>query len=189
MKKVFLLGALLSVFATNAFAFNPDPAKFEYIGQKDDGCGMFYEIATAKADGQKGIIVMLQADPKNRTLRYYTDVVIDPETKTIKGGYCKLYDYRGVALEEFAVPDEAVNYKTGDLVDKFYQDLLAKGIVKKPEPKPIPPQPVVIPETKPQPQPVYQEPVSNSWQQGFAGGDEEIVDLSLDADDLTIADF
>lgn len=187
MKKVFVIGALLSVFAGNAFAFNPDPTKFEYIGQKDDGCGLFYEIATAKADGQKGVIVMLQADPKNRTLRYYTDVVIDPEAKTIKTKYCRLYDYRDEPLEEFSLPNEAVSYKTGSLEDKIYQDLLAKGIVKKPEPKPLPPQPVINHE--PEPQPVYHEPVRNNWQQGFAGGEEAIVDLPMDNDDLTIADF
>ena len=91
MKKVVFAFLLIMTFASHAFAFNPDPVKYEYIGQKkSDGNAVFYEIATAKADGQKGVVVMLQADPKNRVLRYYRNVVIDPESMTMRGSYCEV---------------------------------------------------------------------------------------------------
>ena len=157
MKKIYFLLVMAMTLASQAFAFNPDPTRYEYIGQKEfDGVYIFYEIATAKADGQKGVIVALQADPKNRTLRYYKNTVINPEDMTIRAAYCELCDYYGNVLETFNLPPEGVSYKSGDLTDKIYQDLRAKGIVKEPEPVYVPvPRPVPI------------------WGVGLAGGEEK----------------
>ncbi len=157
MKKIMLIFAMAVTLTSQAFAFNPDPTKFEYIGQKaKDEVYYFYEISSAKADGQKGVILALQADPKNRTLRYYRNTVIDPKEMTIRAQSCELRDYSGNVLETFDLPPEGVTYKKGDLTDKMYQDLLAKGIV------PPPPQP------KPRP---YVAPVG--WQVGLSGGEEK----------------
>ena len=155
-------------FTNHVFAFNPDPTRYEYIGQKKaDGVYYFYEIASAKADGQKGVLVILQADSKNRTLRFYRNAVIDPDGMTIRANSCELCDYQGNILETFNLPAEGVSYQKGDLTDKIYQDLLNKGIVKKPvvyvpvpAPMPSSPRPVSIPESKP------------DWRSGLPGGEE-----------------
>ena len=157
MKKILFLFIVAMTLASHAFAFNPDPTKFEYIGQKeDDGAYLFYEIASAKADGQKGVIVMLQVDPQNRTLRYYRNTVIDPKTMTLRAPNCELCDYNGKVLDRFNLPSEETQYKRDDLTDKIYQDLRAKGIV------PPPPPPPVI---------VYKRQAR--WQIGFSGGQEK----------------
>ena len=159
--------------ANHAAAFNPDPTRYEYIGQKKaDGAYYFYEIASAKADGQKGILVVLQADAKNRTLRYYRNAVIDPDSMTIRATYCELCDYQGNILETFNLPNEGVKYQKGDLTDKIYQDLLNKGIVSKPvvydpDPTPVPwpvPEPRRCPIPEPDPKP--------DWRIGLPGGEE-----------------
>ena len=174
MKKLIFICVLAMTFAAQAFAFNPDPTKYEYIGQrKADGSSIFYEIATARSDGQKGVIVLLQADPKNRTVRYYKNVVIDPSAMTIRAGNCELYDYRGNVLETFSLPNEAVNYQSGDLTDKRYKELRAKGIVPPPPPPPVY---------------RYVQPVG--WQAGLSGGEEApIVDLPSVPDNEPIIDI
>ena len=211
MKRLILLVLMLVACCSQAFAFNPDPIRYEYIGRRDlDKSYIFYEIATAKADGQKAMIVLLQADPRNRTLRYYRGVVIDPVAMTISASQCELHDYRGNVLETFPLPNKGVQYLKGDLTDKVYQDLLNKGIVKTPAPVLNPveapivetnPQqiekPVVIQETKPiEKKPVQQEeivelPVYKSvsnWEEGLSGGMEApVVDLPPVED--VIADF
>lgn len=175
MKRLILLVLMLVACCSQAFAFNPNPIRYEYIGRRDvDKSYIFYEIATAKAYGQKAMLVLLQADPRNRTLRYYRGVVIDPVAMTIRASQCELYDYRGNVLETFSLPNKGVQYNKGDLTDKVYQDLLNKGIVSAPVPKPVEevvvkptPQPVVEsverPVVQPTPQPkeeiVYREPV------------------------------
>lgn len=165
MKKIIFIFAMVIVFANHAFAFNPDPTRYEYIGQKKaDGAYYFYEIASAKADGQKGVLVVLQADVKNRTLRYYRNAVIDPDSMTIRATYCEAYDYHGNVLETFNLPAKGVSYQKGDLTDKIYQDLLNKGIVQKPvvynPPHPNP----VTPKTEPDSGP--------DWTIGLPGGEE-----------------
>lgn len=133
MKRIIFILVMAMTLAGQAFAFNPDPTRYEYIGQKKlDGAYYFYEIASARADGQKGVLMLLQADPKNRTLRYYRNTVIDPDAMTIRATYCELRDYYGNVLETFNLPPEGVKYQAGDLTDKIYQDLLNKGIVRKP---------------------------------------------------------
>jgi hypothetical protein len=133
MKKIIFILVMAMTLAGQAFAFNPDPTRYEYIGQKKlDDAYYFYEIASARADGQKGVLMLLQADPKNRTLRYYRNTVIDPDAMTIRATYCELRDYYGNVLETFNLPPEGVKYQKGDLTDKIYQDLLNKGIVRKP---------------------------------------------------------
>lgn len=170
MKKIIFILAIVMTFANHAFSFNPDPTRYEYIGQKKlDGVYYFYEIASAKADGQKGVLVILQADSKNRTLRYYRNTVIDPDSMIIRATYCELCDYYGNILETFNLPAEGIKYQKGDLTDKIYQDLLNKGIVSKPvvyypDPVPVPvPRPVPpIPEPNPEP----------DWRIGLPGGEE-----------------
>lgn len=176
MKKVILMSLFLLTIISNAYAFNPDPAKYEYIAQNKDGCGIFYEIASAKADGQKAVLLMLQADPKNRVLRYYKNTVIDPETMTMKSSSCEIRDYSdSMVLESFNLPDESVSYKADDINDKIYKDMLAKGIVHKPEP--------VVTEAPPAPAPapVYTpEPVKGTWREGVTNGEEDIIDFGSD---------
>lgn len=167
MKKILFIFIMAMTLASQAFAFNPDPTKFEYIGQKaSDEVYYFYEIASAKADGQKGVIVALQADPKNRTLRFYRNTVIDPATMTIRSTYCELCDYQGNVLETFNLPSEGVQYQSGDLTDKIYQDLRAKGIVPPP-----PPPPIIRPK----------KPIG--WEIGLPGGEEK------PAEDIPIPTF
>ena len=185
MKKIIFALVMIMTVASQAFAFNPDPMRYEYIGQKkSDGVYYFYEITSAKGNGKKGIIVALQADPKNRTLRYYRNTVIDPDTMTIRASYCELCDYNGNILETFNLPDEGATYKKGDLTDKIYQDLVAKGIVYVP-PAYVPP--VYVPPT-----PVStisastfsQTSVSKGdWKEGLTGGEEIILDLQSVSDD------
>ncbi len=185
MKKFILICVCLLTIAGNAYAFNPDPARYEYIAQNTDGCGIFYEISTAKADGQKANVVILQADPKNRVLRYYKNTIIDPETMTIQSSYCEIRDYSDtIVLESFNLPNESISYKTDSITDKVYQDMLAKGIVHKPEPVPAPV------EAAPAPAPVYvEEPVKGTWREGVTSGEEVIIDLESNADDDVIIDF
>jgi len=162
MKKVVFAFLLIMTFASHAFAFNPDPVKYEYIGQKkSDGNAVFYEIATAKADGQKGVVVMLQADPKNRVLRYYRNVVIDPESMTMRGSYCEVRNYKGQVLESFNLPADPIKYEENDLTDKIYKDLRTKGIIQEPKPVYVP---------------IYVSP-PKIWQVSMSGGTEVIVDL------------
>lgn len=185
MKKIFFVLVMAMTVASQAFAFNPDPLRYEYIGQKkSDGVYYFYEIASAKGNGRKGIVVALQADPKNRTLRYYRNTVIDPDTMTIRASYCELCDYNGNVLETFNLPNEGAKYREGDLTDKIYQDLRAKGIVYVP-PAYVPP--VYVPPT-----PVSTVPISSSsqtsspkgvWKEGLSGGEEIILDLPSASDD------
>lgn len=207
MKRLILLVLMLVACCSQAFAFNPDPIRYEYIGRRDvDKSYIFYEIATAKADGQKAMLVLLQADPRNRTLRYYRGVVIDPVAMTIRASQCELYDYRGNVLETFPLPNKGVQYNKGDLTDKVYQDLLNKGIVSAPVPKPV--EEIVVRPT-PQPvgdrEPVREEPVQQeqqevvqlpdyksasvaNWEEGLSGGAEApIVELPPVED--VIADF
>lgn len=177
MKKILFIFIMAMTLASQAFAFNPDPTKFEYIGQKAlDEVYIFYEIASARADGQKGVIVFLQADPKNRTLRFYRNTVIDPETMTIRSAYCELCDYQGNVLETFNLPSKGVQYQSGDLTDKIYQDLRAKGIV------PPPPQPIIDD---------YRPPTG--WGIGISGGKEkpaeEISIPTFTASDIPIPIF
>ena len=207
MKRLIFLVLMLVACCSQAFAFNPDPIRYEYIGRRDvDKSYIFYEIATAKADGQKAMLVLLQADPRNRTLRYYRGVVIDPVAMTIRASQCELYDYRGNVLETFPLPNKGVQYNKGDLTDKVYQDLLNKGIVSAPVPKPV--EEIVVRPT-PQPvgdrEPVREEPVQQeqqevvqlpdyksasvaNWEEGLSGGAEApIVELPPVED--VIADF
>jgi len=135
MRRLFLLVLFIMAFAGQAFAFTPDPTKYEFIGMKqDNGCGIFYEIASARAEGQKGVVVILQADPKNRTLRYYSNVIIDPDTMTARASSCELKDYKNNLLEKFTVPNYPISYTNGDILGTIYQDLLARGIVYTPKP-------------------------------------------------------
>lgn len=188
MKKILLICLFLLSVSFQAMAFNPDPSRYEFIGMKSDGCAIFYEIPSAKADGQKAIILMLQVDPKNRIMRYYRDVVIDPEAMTIKSTYCELKDYSNLnLLDSFALPNETVGYTKGSLTDKIYQDLLNKGIVHKPAPVVAPTPQQVQQYVAPQPEPSTYS--SATWQEGFAGGEEVIVNLDIDDDDSVIADF
>lgn len=187
MKKILFMCLFLLSVSFQAMAFNPDPSKYEFIGMKSDGCAIFYEIPSAKADGQKAIILMLQVDSKNRIMRYYRNVVIDPEAMTVKSTYCELKDYSNLnLLDSFTLPDEIVSYTKGSLTDKIYQDLLDKGVVHKPAP-------VVAPTPQPVQQYVSQAAPSTyssgTWQEGFAGGEEVIVNLDIDDDDSIIADF
>lgn len=187
MKKVLLMCLFLLSVSFQAMAFNPDPSRYEFIGMKSDGSAVFYEIASAKADGQKAIILMLQVDPKNRIMRYYRDVVIDPEAMTLKSTYCELKDYSNLnLLDSFTLPNETVGYTKGSLTDKIYQDLLNKGVVHKPAP---------VIASAPQSSQNYVSPEapntysSGTWQEGFAGGEEVIVNLDIDDNDSVIADF
>ena len=174
MKRIVLAFLFIMAFASQAFAFNPDPVKFEYIGQKkSDGNAIFYEIATAKADGQKGVVVMLQADPKNRVLRYYRNVVIDPVSMTMRGSYCEVRNYKGQVLETFNLPADPIKYEENDLTDKIYQDLRAKGIIQEPKPVYVP---------------IY-VPVPKTWQISMSGGSEVIVDLPPAPNNDPIADI
>ena len=178
MKKILFVLVMTMTVASQAFAFNPDPLRYEYIGQKkSDGVYYFYEVASAKANGRKGIVVALQADPKNRTLRYYRNTVIDPDTMTIQASYCELRDYNGNVLETFTLPNEGVKYREGDLTDKIYQDLVAKKIVYVP--------PAYVPPT-PMPTPTFPDPPSSpngDWKEGLSGGEEIILDLPPASDD------
>ena len=174
MKRIIFIFVMAMTLAGQAFAFNPDPTRYEYIGQKKlDEAYYFYEIASARADGQKGVLMLLQADPKNRTLRYYRNTVIDPDAMTIRATYCELRDYYGNVLETFNLPPEGVKYQKGDLTDKIYQDLLNKGIVRKPVVY-VPPvkrggyDPVIV-----KPEPVVPKV---DWTIGLPGGEEQVQD-------------
>lgn len=183
MKRMILVCLCLLTAISNAYAFNPDPAKYEYIAQNTDGCGIFYEIATARADGQKANVMLLQADPKNRVLRYYKNTIIDPETMTIQSFFCEIRDYSDtIVLESFNLPNESVSYKSDSITDKIYQDMLARGIVRKPEPVAIEAPPAAAAA------PVYStEPVKGTWREGVTSGEEVVIDL--ESDDDVIIDF
>ena len=188
MRNFMLLLFFIMAFAGQAFAFNPDPIRYEYIGVKDsDKSSIFYEIASAKADGPKGVLVVLQADPKNRTLRYYRNVVIDPVTMSISAMYCELYDYNGNILETFNLPNESVQYSKGDLTDKIYQDLVAKRIVQVEATAPR------VEAARPLPPANYQNEVANnSWKEGLAGGAEYDSNVLAEVDNsepLVLADL
>lgn len=188
MRNFMLLLFFIMAFAGQASAFNPDPIRYEYIGVKDsDKSSIFYEIASAKADGPKGVLVVLQADPKNRTLRYYRNVVIDPVTMSISAMYCELYDYNGNILETFNLPNESVQYSKGDLTDKIYQDLVAKRIVQVEATAPR------VEVARPLPPANYQNEVANnSWKEGLAGGAEYDSNVLAEVDNsepLVLADL
>ena len=177
MKRIIFIFVMAMTLAGQAFAFNPDPTRYEYIGQKKlDEAYYFYEIASARADGQKGVLMLLQADPKNRTLRYYRNTVIDPDAMTIRATYCELRDYYGNVLETFNLPPEGVKYQKGDLTDKIYQDLLNKGIVRKPV---VNVQPVIGGGGR---KPVIgggghkPKHVEQDWTIGLPGGEEQVQD-------------
>lgn len=135
MKKVLFSLFFLFVFIGHAFAFTPNPIQYEYIGRIKGDVGVFYEIKTAKADGQKGIVTILYADPKNRIIRYYYDVVIDGENKQWTGGKVGIFGYtnQSTALDSFNLPNKATSYKEKDTYDLIYKDLLAKEIIVKPQ--------------------------------------------------------
>ena len=160
MKIILSAFVFVMTIAGHAWAFNPDPAQYEFVGQKVlDKSYIFYELASARADDLKGIVAMLQVNTKNRTLRYYRNVIIDPETMTMKTVSYDLYDYNGKLLETVSLPNKNIQYNQGDLTDKMYQDLIARGIVVLPAPEP-PPQIIVE--------------VQEDWEKGTAGGNETV---------------
>lgn len=166
--KIYFFSLLFTFcFGLNAFAFNPNPMDYEFVGQMKNGNGVFYQKSTAKANGQKAEVVKLQADPKNRTLRYYT-MILDPDTMTMRAIDCKLYDYKGNLLDSFILPNANTSYKKGDLNDKIYQDMKDKGIIKEPEvPK------VVV-------QYIYVKPIKD-WEKGN-DGDEDDPPINADGE-------
>lgn len=139
MKKTLLIFCFSLLITSQAAAFNIDPTRYEYMGQNNDRCGVFYEIATAKAVGDNASIVMIEADPRNRTLRYYYNV-IDPINSTVTNSYCEIYDYNHQMLEKYKVSDKPVKFEPGDLIDTIYNDLVEKGIVE--DPRKVVPEPV-----------------------------------------------
>lgn len=170
MKKMVLALFFVMAFASQAFAFNPDPLKYEFLGQNDKGHGIFYELATAKADGLKADVVVVQVDPKNRTLRHY-NIIIDPNTKQLYGSMCRIYDYKGNLLDRFNLPSKGISYKDGDFYSKIYQDMVDRGIIH------LPPPVVYVPYIPPK----------TEWEISVTGGEEIVVELD-DADDGIIVE-
>lgn len=183
MKKILITLCLSLLIADQAHAFNIDPTKYEYMGQNEDKCGVFYEIATAKAVGDNASVVMIEADPKNRTLRYYYNE-IDPVNSTVVNSYCELYDYNHNLLEKYKVSDEPVNFKQGDIVDSIYNDLVDKGIVDDPRkvvPPPVEPPPIEPPQPPQPPQPPkVKKPIvkiTDTQRNKLTGGKKTIVSI------------
>lgn len=131
MKTCFFSLVFIFCLAFNAFAFNPNPMDYEFIGQMKNGNGIFYQKSATKEGEQKTEFVRVKADPNNRTLSYYT-MLLDIDSMTMRAIDCKVYDYKGNLLNSFVFLNANTSYKKDDLNDGTYKSGSAKVIEYEP---------------------------------------------------------
>lgn len=187
MKKYILSLIFASFMSGQAFAFNLDPVRYEFVGQNNDGCGMFYDLNSVKSVGDKASFVMVEANPKNRTLRYYYNT-IDPKTMTVVNTHCELFDYTKQPLDNYVVSSKPAKFDEGSISDIIYKDMVAKKLI-------VDPRKVVVSEQSnngkipPGPIPIIipTGTVTDIQVQKLTGGTRVVVDIQDNTSDMVIS--